>query len=82
MSQSKNVLNFVPRPKLKLSEVERLIRQHRIIVPCPARGTLIGMCEDGTFETVGNEPTPLGWLVYEDSFLNWAQALDEVPMAA
>lgn len=77
-----NVLNFVPRTKLKLSEVERLIRQHRIIVPCPSRGTLIGMCEDGTFATVGNASTTLGWLVYEDSFLEWARSLDQIPIAA
>lgn len=70
--------SFAPRTKLKLSEIERLIRKHRIIVPCPARQTLIGMCEDGTFETVGNQPTSLGWLVYEESFLRWARGLDGV----
>jgi len=71
-----NGFSFAPRTKLKLSEIERLIRKHRIIVPCPARQTLIAMCEDGTFETVGNTPTSLGWLVYEESFLRWCRHLD------
>lgn len=74
------VLNYIPRTKLKLSEIERLIRKNRIIVPCPSRQTLVNMCEDGTFETVGDnldpKPTSFGWLVYEDSFWRWARALD------
>lgn len=61
------------RTKLRLGEIERLIRKHRIIVPPPARNTLINMCEDGTFETEGDRPTRHGWLVYEDSFWRWAR---------
>jgi len=34
------------------------------------------MCEDGTFETAGNRPTRLGWLVYEDSFWKWAHGME------
>jgi hypothetical protein len=34
------------------------------------------MCEEGTFETAGQTPTNLGWLVYEDSFLKWIESLD------
>lgn len=77
-----NVLPFGIRPKLKLSEVERLIRKHRVITPCPARQTLIGLCEDGTFETVGNQATSLGWLVYEDSFWKWVRSFDQMELAA
>ena len=66
-----------PRTKLRLGEIERLIRRNRIIVPPPTLKTLIAMCEDGTFETVGNGPTKLGWLVYEDSFLKWISSLDD-----
>ena len=73
----KNHLTERPvRPKLRLGEIERLIRQHRIIVPPLARHTLIHMCEDGTFETVGDAPTRLGWLVYEDSFWRWVREMD------
>jgi hypothetical protein len=65
------------RAKLRLSEIERLIKKHRIIVPPISRPTLVGFCEDGTFETAGTRPTKLGWLVYEDSFWNWVKSLDE-----
>ena len=61
------------RTKLRLGEVERLIKKHRIVVPCLSRQTLQNMCEDGTFETAGDRPTRLGWLVYEDSFWKWAK---------
>jgi hypothetical protein len=72
----KQLLNTEIRPKIRLSEVERLIRRHRIVVPPLARRTLVKMCEDGTFETAGNAPTKFGWLVYEDSFLRWVDSLD------
>ncbi|MBV9215924.1 MAG: hypothetical protein JO053_07075 [Acidobacteria bacterium] len=69
-------MDLSPRPKLRLSEIDRLIRIHRILIPPPARNTLIAMCEDGTFETAPrpNERSP--WLVYEDSFLRWVEELD------
>lgn len=62
---------------LRLREIERLIKVHRILVPPPTRRTLTYLCHDGTFETVGREPTNLGWLVYEDSFWKWANGLGE-----
>jgi len=62
--------------KLRLSEIERIIRKERIIIPPPSRPTLIGFCEDGTFENAVK--TKLGWLVYEESFLKWIESLDEV----
>lgn len=74
--KSKQVLDYQPRVKIRLSEIERLIRKHRIIVPPLSRQTLIKMCEEGMFETVGDGPTILGWLVYEDSFWKWAKSLD------
>jgi hypothetical protein len=70
-------LDIKIRAKLRLSEVERLIKKHRIIVPPLSRPTLVSFCEDGTFETAGSQPTSLGWLVYEDSFWKWAKSLDE-----
>lgn len=74
---AKQMLDYQPRVKIRLSEIERLIRKHRIIVPPLSRQTLIKMCEEGIFETVGDGPTILGWLVYEDSFWKWAKSLDE-----
>lgn len=73
---TKQTFDFPPRPKLRLSEIERLIKKHRIIVPPLSRATLVNMCEDGTFETAGDGPTSVGWLVYEESFLEWVQSLD------
>lgn len=75
-NEIKQTLDFKIRPKLKLGEVERLIRKHRMIVPPLSRTTLIGMCEDGTFETAGRTPSRVGWLIYEDSFWKWAAEMD------
>ena len=75
--QIQQILDFQPRTKIRLSEVERLIRKHRIIVPPPSRQTLIKFCEDGTFETSGKKPCAIGWLVFEDSFIKWARKMDE-----
>ena len=72
----KQTYNVKIRPKLRLSEVERLIKAHRIIVPPPTRHTLIKMCEEGTFETLGAKPTNVGWLVFEDSFWKWVEKMN------
>jgi hypothetical protein len=63
--------NVQIRTLLKLSEVERLIKKYRIMMPCPSRQTLIRMCEDGTFETPGYRRRWV-WTVYADSFWRWA----------
>jgi hypothetical protein len=70
-------LHAKPRTKLRLGEIERLIKEHKIIVPPPSRPTLVKLCENGTFETVGSRATSLGWLVYEDSFWKWVREMDE-----
>jgi len=70
------LLSEMPRARLRLTEVERLIKKHRIIVPPLSRSTLVHMCEDGTFETAGTRPTNIGWLVFEDSFWKWVASLD------
>jgi hypothetical protein len=69
-------LDTISRTKLRLAEIERLIKKHRIIVPPLSRSTLAHMCEDGTFETAGTRPTTIGWLVFEDSFWKWVKDLD------
>jgi hypothetical protein len=76
------MFDYTPRPKLRLAEIERIIKKHRIIVPPLSRATLVNMCEDGTFETAGAGPTSIGWLVYEDSFLAWVRGLDGEKKAA
>ena len=77
MKTIKQTLNTSNRAKLRLTEVERLIKLHRLIVPPISRRTLTRMCEDGRFETVDNGPTRLGWLIYEESFWAWAKSLEE-----
>lgn len=76
MTTTQRLLDIRPRPKLRLSEIERLLKRHRILTPVPARRTLIEMCEDGTLETAPHRPGR-SWLVYEDSFLEWIRSLDE-----
>jgi hypothetical protein len=58
-------------------EIERLMKEERIIVPPLRRRRLTQMCEEGVFETAGNKPTNLGWLVYEDSFKEWVKELEK-----
>ena len=72
----KHTLDINIRPVVKLSEIERLIKKHRIIVPAPSRQTLIRMCEAGVFESVSASPGRSGWLVYEDSFIGWIEKLN------
>ena len=76
MTTTKRLLDLSPRAKLTLTEIDRLIKQHRILLPPPCRRRLIEMCEDGTFETAPHRAYQ-SWLVYEDSFLAWVKKLDE-----
>lgn len=73
---TKRTLDFNTRPKLRLSEIERLIRAKRIIMPPPSRRKLLTLCEDGTFETAPRNGIRSHYLVYEDSFLKWLQGMD------
>jgi hypothetical protein len=72
----KQTLKTEVRPVLRLSEIERLIKEHRILIPAPSRPTLIQFIEEGIFQaTTSEKPTRMGWLVYEDSFLRWVDSL-------
>ncbi len=77
MNTTQRTLDLITRPKLRLSEVERLIRINRIIVPPLSRRRLIEMCEDGTLKIAPRKDPRSRYLVYEDSFLNWVRSLDE-----
>ncbi len=76
MNITKRLLDLSPRPKLRLSEIEKLIRKHRIVVPPPSRRTLVALCEEGKLETA-KRSAGLPYLVFEDSFLKWVKELDE-----
>ena len=71
----KQTFNYDGRVKLRLSEIDDLMKKHRIIVPPLSRRTLTKMCEEGILETAGKKPTSFGWLVYEDSFWKWVKEL-------
>ena len=76
MNTTQRIAELQLRPKLRLSEIERAIRIHRIIVPPLSRRSIVRMCEDGTFETAPR-PTPKApYYIYEDSFLSWVKSLD------
>lgn len=77
MTTTKRLLDLQPRPMLRLSEIERLIRIHRIIVPPLSRRVLIALCEDGTFETARRRSSRSSYLVFEDSFLKWVASLNQ-----
>ena len=69
-------MDLITRPKLRISEVERLIRINRIIVPPLSRRSLIAMCEDGTLEHAPRRRPSERYLIYEDSFLKWVRDMD------
>jgi len=69
----KNLMSI--RPTVRLCEIERRLKKNKVVIPPPTRSTLVNMCEDGTFETAGNNPTSMGWLVYEDSYVKWKDSV-------
>lgn len=75
MTITQRLLDISPRPAIRLSEIERLIRAHRIVSPPISREQLRKMCEDGTFETAPRPTERHPFLVYEDSFLDWVRML-------
>ncbi len=75
MTTTKRKLDLRTRPLLRLSEIERIIKDNRIIVPTPSRRMLTEMCDDGTFRTAKRRKKRSPYLVYEDSFLAWVEGL-------
>lgn len=76
MNTTQRLLDLSPQTKLRIYEVERLIRIHRIVVPPLTRRRLLHICEDGTFRTAPRTLERGHWLIYEDSFLKWVRRLD------
>lgn len=65
---------FAPRQKLLLVDVQAYLRTHRVLgLESPCRETIIGWIEDGTLE---GYKTPLGYVVFLDSFENFVRRLD------
>lgn len=70
--------DFEARTMLRLSAIERIIRSNRLIVPAPSRPKLIGLIEEGRLK---GKRTEYGWLVFEDSFLQWIREMQEDSIA-
>jgi hypothetical protein len=77
MNSTQRLADIAPRPKLRISEVERTIRINRIIVPPLSRRSIARMCEDGTFETAPRPCQRSQYYIYEDSFLAWVKSLEQ-----
>ena len=71
-------LDFSPRSMLRLSMVEQIIRDNRLLVPAPSRPKLIALIEEGRMQ---GKRTEYGWLVFEDSFLAWIKELQNDSVA-
>ena len=77
MHTTQQTLHKPIRTKIRLSEIDRIIRKNRIIVPPPCRDKLRELCEEGVLESVRRKSPREPYLVYEDSFLKWLEDLDE-----
>lgn len=62
---------FATRPCLRLSRIEEILQQTKIVDPVPSRQTLINLIEDGTLD---GKKLSLGYVVYEDSFKTWVRS--------
>ena len=56
---------FSHEPCLRLSHIEDILRETRVIIPVPSRATLIRRIEDGTLK---GHKTKGGYVVTEQSF--------------
>lgn len=63
---------FSHDPCLRLTKVEEILRETRIIVPIPSRQALINLIEDGTL--IGHK-TRYGYIVTEQSFKAFVRVL-------
>ena len=69
--QLKFNFGFQIEPALRLSEVEKILRITRAIIPEPSRVNLISLIESGVLK---GKLTSYGWIVYEDSFKEWVKS--------
>lgn len=65
MSRKKFDFGFSHEPCLRLSYIEQILRETRVIEPIPSRQTLIRRIDDGTLK---GHKTKSGYLVTETSF--------------
>lgn len=70
---------FPVSPMLRLSEIEAILKQTRVIVPVPSRPTLIGLIEQGVLD---GRKLSHGWCVTEVSFKAWVRSFQPEAYAA
>jgi len=64
---------FQIRPSLRLSRVLEILQHSRVMDPLPSKRNLIDLLEEGVIE---GKITRYGWLVFEDSFLQWLREIN------
>lgn len=65
-------LPFSHRPSIRLSRVEEILKQLKVIDPIPCRRTLIRRIERGDIE---GKKTAFGYVIYADSLNAWIKSL-------
>ena len=75
MNTTQRLLDLKPPTMLRLSEIERILRKERLIVPPLSRRMLITLCDNGIFDTAPRTHPRAPYLVTEESFLRWVKSL-------
>ena len=64
---------FEVRPRLRLTRVEDILKQTKVVDPIPSRRTLIRYLEEGKILQGGQDDSGY-WFVFEDSFKRWVRS--------
>jgi hypothetical protein len=72
MKKPNFTFSFETTPIIKLSEVEKILRREKIILPVPCRASLINNIEDGTFDGKLHHGY---YLITVESFERWVKSL-------
>jgi hypothetical protein len=68
------VFDFAPRQKVMLIDIQQYLEKHKVLgASAPCRETIIGWIEEGTLDGF---LSPLGWMVFADSFESFVKRLD------
>lgn len=64
---------IIVKRRLRLSQIEEILRRTGVVGAVPVRSTLIALIEEGKLD---GELTTFGWLVTEDSFKAWVRGFE------
>lgn len=62
---------FKPRPCIKVSRAQEILREQRVFDPVPSRQTIVNKIQDGTLDGIS---TTSGYWIYTDSFIAWVKS--------